>query len=295
MTYKSFFLTTALFLSLPQMATAHGDAHQNGNHKESETQAGQARYLANSAVLVTEGETKILFDPLFHNNFGQYQLVPDDVRAAIFASSGPFAGVDAVFISHAHGDHFNAGDANQYLSQNPTVRFVAPQQAIDSMKKQEDWNEAFTSSITAVNLEYGASPVTIQVGDITATAVRIPHAGWPDPRRVSVQNMVYRVSIDGGATVMHMGDADPREQHYTPFADHWQAKQTDTAFPPYWFFLSDGGTDILTQTLNVQDAVGVHVPIKVPQELQDSGAQYFSTLGETRAISIAKDEMDLGQ
>lgn len=292
MTYKSLALTAALFLTLPQMAAAHGDTHQSGDHQESEAQAAQAHYLANSAVLITEGETKVLFDPLFHNNFGQYQLVPDDVRAAIFASSGPFAGVDAVFISHAHGDHFNAGDANQYLSQNSDVRFIAPQQAIDNMKKHEGWSEAFTSRITAVNLEYGDAPVTIKVGDITATAVRIPHAGWPDPRRVSVQNMVYRVSIDGGATVMHMGDADPREQHYTPFANHWQAKQTDTAFPPYWFFLSDGGTDILTNTLNVQDAVGVHVPIKVPQSLQDSGAQYFSTLGEIRAVNKAKDDTE---
>lgn len=96
--------------------------------------------------------------------------------------------------------------------------------------------------------------------------------------------MVYRVSLGEGATVMHMGDADPRPQHYTPFADHWQAVETDTAFPPYWFFLSPNGAAILSDTLNVKDAIGVHVPTNVPERLQDSGAQFFYESGQVVGI-----------
>lgn len=273
MTFKSLFLTAAMLLAAPQTAFAHGDKHDGEGH------AAEARYLANSAILVSQGETKVLFDPLFHNNYGQYQLVPDDVRVGILQGFGAFSGVDAVFISHAHGDHFDAGDANQYMSNHPNVRFIAPQQAIDNMKKHEGWSDDFAPRITAIVLDYGDAPVEIKVGEIAASAVRIPHAGWPDPRRVSVQNMVYRVSLGENATVMHMGDADPREQHYTPFNDHWQAKATDTAFPPYWFFLTDGGEDILTNTLNVKKSIGVHVPDTVPENLKDSGADYFSDLG----------------
>lgn len=287
MTFKSLFLTAALAFALPQTAFAHGDQHQN-----EDAHAAQARYLANSAVMVSDGETKVLFDPLFHNNFGQYQLVPDHVRAAIFHGLGPFAGVDAVFISHAHGDHFNAGDANKYLNNHSNIRFIAPQQAVEAMQKHEDWNEAFTNRITAIDLDYGDAPETITIGNIKATAVRIPHAGWPDPRRVSVQNMVYRVSLGEGATVMHMGDADPRVEHYTPFADHWQAKTTDTAFPPYWFLLRDSGDTILTDILNTKEAVGVHVPTNVPQDLQASGAKFFSKPGETHDVIISASEAD---
>ena len=244
--------------------------------------------MANSAILITQGETKILFDPLFHNNFGQYQLVPDEVRAKIMAGIEAFEGVDAVFISHAHGDHFNAGDANQYMESQAGARFIAPQQAVDAMQKDSRWNDDFISRIIAVDLDYGDAPKEITFGDITASAVRIPHAGWPDPRRVAVQNIVYRVSINGsgdeGATVMHMGDADPRAQHYTPYDEHWQTTQTDTAFPPYWFFLSQNGVDIINNQLNVKEAVGVHVPSTVPEKLKASGADYFSTPGEEREI-----------
>ena len=63
------------------------------------------RYLGNEGVMVSQGDTRVLFDPLFNNSFGQYQLVPDNVRESIFAGAPPFDGVDAGFISHHHDDH----------------------------------------------------------------------------------------------------------------------------------------------------------------------------------------------
>ena len=39
--------------------------------------AAQAHYLANAGVLITNGETKVVFDPLFRNDFGTYQLLPE--------------------------------------------------------------------------------------------------------------------------------------------------------------------------------------------------------------------------
>ena len=68
------------------------------------------QYLANEGVMVRHAETSILFDPLFNNSFGQYQLVPDDMRAAIMAGKAPYDNADAVFISHYHDDHFSAAD-----------------------------------------------------------------------------------------------------------------------------------------------------------------------------------------
>ena len=67
-------------------------------------------YLANEGVMVSRGDTRILFDPLFNESFGQYQLVPDTMRAAILAGEAPFDGIDAVFISHYHDDHFSVPD-----------------------------------------------------------------------------------------------------------------------------------------------------------------------------------------
>jgi len=36
--------------------------------------------------------------------------------------------------------------------------------------------------------------------------------------------------------------------------------------------------------MNIDKSIGVHVPLEVPQDLKDSGQDYFSVSGETREI-----------
>lgn len=244
----------------------------------------EAQYIANEAVLVTHGETKVMFDPLPLSGFGVYPETPEADIAQMMKGEGVYEGVDAVFISHAHRDHFSAIAMISYLTANPDVRLVAPQQALEMMQADANWDEALLPRMNLLEMEAGDAPEAISIGDITATAVRIPHAGWPAPARASVQNMVYRVTLGEGATVMHMGDADPRRQHYIPHKEHWAEQRTDTAFPPYWFLTSMQGRNILSDDMNVAKSIGVHVPIKVPADLKESGQDYFSKSGEKREI-----------
>lgn len=244
----------------------------------------QAQYIANEAILVSHGEAKIMFDPLPLSGFGVYpEPSPADI-AKMMSGQGEYEGVDAVFISHAHRDHFSAVAMITYLTNNPDVRLIAPQQALDMMQADANWDEALQGRMTILDMEVGDAPEAISIGDITATAVRIPHAGWPAPARASVQNMVYRVTLGDGATVMHMGDADPRRQHFIPHKDHWAERRTETAFPPYWFLTSMQGRNILTDDMNVASSIGVHVPLEVPADLKESEQDYFSKSGETREI-----------
>jgi len=258
-------------MAAPEFAKAHS------SHAE-------ARYIANEGVLISQGDTKIMFDPLPLSGFGTYSDVPQSTQRKIMAGEGAYAGVDAVFISHAHRDHFSAKNMMAYMATHRDVRLVAPQQALDAMQAHSDWDESLLPRITAINLEAGDAPKSITLENIHATAVRIPHAGWPAPARAAVQNIVFRVTLDEKATVMHMGDADPNPVHFDAHTDHWQNTRTDTAFPPYWFFLSENGQAILSNDINADKAIGTHVPIKVPQKLKDSGADYFSVFEETRKV-----------
>ena len=242
-----------------------------------------ATYIANEGVLVTSGETKVMFDPLFREGFGTYLTVPDDTHTKMMNGEAPFDGVDAVFISHAHGDHFAAKDVAAYLDAQPEVTLFAPQQAIDRLMLAADPKSGIAGRVVAFDLAAGDAVQNETRGDITAEAVRIPHAGWPAPRRASVQNIVFRVTLNEDVTVMHMGDADVNMAHYRPHAAHWQARGTDTAFPPYWMLTAPGGSQIL-EYMNVESSVGTHVPIKVPSDLKNSGKDYFSVPGETRVI-----------
>lgn len=248
---------------------------------QQETDGGIVTYLGNEALLLTYNNTKVLFDPFFHNGFNTYQLVPPEIQNALFKGAAPYDNINAIFISHAHGDHFAADDLHRYLTLYPETKLIAPQQAVDELLALDDAND-LAQQIISIKLAYQDAPVSKRLPGVSFDAVRIPHAGWP--QRADVSNLVYRVTLEKQITVMHMGDADPNDEHFKPLADHWQQKTTDAAYPPYWFFTSLEGPAILKQRIQAKQNVGIHVPIKVPEDLIESGATFFSKPGETQAL-----------
>ncbi|WP_339718996.1 MBL fold metallo-hydrolase [uncultured Paraglaciecola sp.] len=241
-------------------------------------------YVANEAVLITKGDYKVLFDPFFHQAFGTYQLVPEDIKQAIFSGTPPFDNLTAIVISHAHGDHFAADDLLLYLQQFPTTQLIAPEQAVTELMALQG-ADSIGPQVTSIKLAFKQPPITLEIAGLVIEAVRIPHAGWPS--RAKVENLVFRVTLknhDSSVTVMHMGDADPNDDHYLLYKDHWQKRMSDTALPPYWFYFSAEGRDILTDILNVKKTIGIHVPTDIPNQLKSSGQDYFSKPGEVRML-----------
>ena len=114
-------MTSLLLISL----SANIHAHESTAH-----------YMANEGLMVEHGDTKILFDPLFRNDYGQYMLLPEDMEEALFAGATPYDGIDAVFVSHHHGDHFSPVDMVRLLRERPGIRLYAPNQAIIAMRSE---------------------------------------------------------------------------------------------------------------------------------------------------------------
>jgi len=249
-------------------------------------QETEVRYLANEGVMVTHEDTKILFDPLYDNGFNTYQMVPDEVREKMFAGEFPFDGVDAIFISHFHGDHFSADDVMRLMSANVGIRLYAPAQAVAGMRELADESaQSVFDRVTGLDMEYGDTPMRIEAGALLIEAAYIPHAGWPT-RRTDVQNLAFRVTLEDTSTVLHMGDADPRLVHFQADEDYWEERVVDLAIPPYWFFSSDDGLEILENRLTVINSIGIHVPAEfsnasnIPSEL--GGYDLFTHPGEGR-------------
>lgn len=265
-----------ILLAILATFSTYAHEHPGANHTSTAT------YMGNEAVLITAGNSKVVFDPLFHNSFGHYQLVPQHMVDAMIAGKPPYDNIAAVFVSHAHGDHFNAEQMLSFLKAQPKTRLFAPTQAVTDIKKLSG-HQSVLKQITAISLAYKGKPWRKQVDDLLIEAVRIPHAGWPE-HRTEVENIVFRVTLDDKTTVMHMGDADPNDVHFKPLNDYWQMRQTNTAFPPYWFFFSEASRQILDRRINAKHSVGVHVPVKVPPALKNSGLDYFSKPGQTRQI-----------
>ena len=80
-----------------------------------------ARYLGNEGVMVEHGETKVLFDPFFRDSYGQYERVPEHIERALFEGDPPYDGIDAIFVSHFHGDHFSPAVMLDFLRRHAAL------------------------------------------------------------------------------------------------------------------------------------------------------------------------------
>lgn len=245
--------------------------------------------MANEGVMVSDGETKILFDPLYPESYGQYLLVPEEMRTALFNDEAPFDGVDAIFISHFHGDHFSPDDVLDLMLAQEQIVLYAPNQAVIGMRSIANGDsQVVFDRVHAVSLEYGDAPVRMEMDNLVVEAVRIPHSGWPTGR-VNVENIVWRVTLNENSTVVHMGDADPNDEHFALDPEYWSRVTPNMAFPPYWFFASPQGPDILENRVGARRNVGIHVPQQIPgdpmarpRELRS--ADLFTQPGETRRL-----------
>lgn len=291
------FLVFTLVIAIMLLSSSIA-AHETSTQKPHQTASAQAYYLANEAVMITqhEGETltKIIFDPLFENTFGTYEPLPIAMRDALLTGSAPFNNIDAVFISHFHGDHFSPNQMLSMLDANPTITLIAPPQAVDALLKEDSFKnrkkraqQKIRDRIQSVSLEYGDAPAVFSIGAIHVEAVRIPHAGGEGRR--SIQNMLYRVTLNNQSTVIHMGDAAPEDHHFSAYEDLWKKRATDLALPPYWFFASQEGSAILTDRLRAIRSVGIHAPVAMPDDPTKRSdaykdAELFTEPAQTKTI-----------
>lgn len=252
-----------------------------------------AHYMANEGLMVVHGQTKVMFDPLYTQSYNNYMLLPEDMKAALFAGEAPYDGLDAIFISHYHGDHFTAEDVLSFMLARDDVQLYAPGQAVVALRAiAGPTQQGIFSRVHGVDLEYKDTPVAMEVDNLLIEAVRIPHSGWPTGR-LDVSNLAWRVTLDKATTVLHLGDADANDVHFALDPDFWSTNQPNIAFPPYWFYSSVQGRSILSDRIEADDDVGIHVPAAMPvnpnqrpPELRD--VVLFMEPGETRPISVHK-------
>jgi L-ascorbate metabolism protein UlaG (beta-lactamase superfamily) len=245
-----------------------------------------ATYLGNEGVMVVNGETKILFDAFYADSYGQYALVPDTIADAMMKGAPPYDGVDAIFVSHVHGDHFTAELAVAYMRANKDVRLYAPQQVHDAIVNSgvAD-NDPLMARVFGYDLAPEDSAINFDVDGLQVAAVSIPHAG----NRPHIQNFAWRVTLGEETTVMHLGDAGPVVANFSRHMQHFKSRKTNTAFPPYWFFGDQNGELILHDIIDADQAIGVHVPKRAANHGDEwrarAGGDLFTDPGEAREMA----------
>lgn len=257
--------------------------------------AGLATSILNAGIMTELGQTgegvtappKFLFDPLYDDHFGSLEQLTEPLIEAIVTGQPPYDGVTAVFVSHAHGDHFSASQLTRMLAEQPDLVMVAPLQAIERMQAEPAWRSEFAVRTRPIRLANGEQSESFEIAGAVIEAFRSPHNGWPESHS-NVHNITYRVSAplaDGlVGRVMHLGDADPDVVHYQPHAAFLSSARTGLVMVPYWFYTEEDLDGLIADTLNAELPVAMHVPVRVPGYLSSGDLPYFSDLGEQLPI-----------
>lgn len=179
-----------------------------------------------------------------------------------------------------------------FLKARKEIELYAPAQAVADLRDAATSDDdPLFDRVHSLSLEYADAPLVLSMNQLTIEAVRIPHSGWPN-RMADIENIAFRVTLDGATTVTHLGDADTRREHFEAQEEHWRVRRTHMAFPPFWFLLSEEGRAILSENMRADRAVGVHVPRQMPHEPTDRPARFqnvdlFTRPGEIRDIGAA--------
>ena len=258
-------------------------------HQLASNSNGCAHYLSNAGVLVSVGDSKVLFDAFYSDSYGRFALLSEETYAALLNNQPPYDQIDALFISHAHGDHFSLEPTLAFLKANAQVQVYTSSQVIDQLTKAD---AGLASRLHAFELKSGEVSARVKLGALEIDAARLPHVGGE--RTATIENLAFRVTLNNQVTVMHLGDADPVIQVFAPLQSHWDAKVLDVSFPPYWFLSGADGKQILDEHLNSKSVIGVHVPTEAMSDAQSWRSEHAGDLfifpGETRAINSAECE-----
>lgn len=244
----------------------------------------RATYLGNEGVLVARGDTKVLFDAFYSNSYeGTYLLVPEAMAAAMLAGESPYDGIDAIFVSHVHGDHFTAAPAIAYLRAHPEVPLYGSLQTRQAIIEEIGAEDPLLARVIAVEQAPEDRPTRLEIDGLLIEVVAIPHAG----NRPEIQNLSWRVTLDGHTTVTHFGDAGTVSEHFDRHAEHFAARRSQAAFPPYWFF-DEQGRAIMQRHFNAERIIGIHVPASAAGHGDAArarvGGDLFTDPGEHREL-----------
>lgn len=284
---KAFWVVSFLLLT----ASCNGQATDSETIETGISQSSEhyAQYLGNAGVMIRDGETKLLFDPLFEQNFHIYQKVPSGLQDAMMAGLPPYGGVDVLLVSHAHGDHFSANMILAYMRKNSAVKLVAPQQAVDKLIKAGISETDLATRVTAIDQQTADKPITVQIGSIMIEAITIPHSGGK--RFADVRNTVYRVHLQNSYQVIHLGDATIENPPFAKQQTFWDKQSNDLLLTPYWLFKNSQRQANIDTHIRPHRSIGIHVPTALSDLKKRYGnaldeVDLFTRPGETRDLDI---------
>ncbi|MFT5758434.1 MAG: L-ascorbate metabolism protein UlaG (beta-lactamase superfamily) [Alteromonadaceae bacterium] len=186
-----------------------------------------------------------------------------------------------IFVSHYHHDHFNAKDTVTYLKSAPQVKLFAPKQAVDKLNTQPEYPK-IADQIISLSLGINDQTKHVDVNGMQIDMLRVPHA-FGDKMK-GVENIIYRVTMENGLTVMHFGDAETSLDYYKKFKMFFQEKTTHHVFLPHIFAINEHDENAIKETFNANAITYMHVPISFLSDTMIDKKDFFTKPNDKRII-----------
>lgn len=161
-------------------------------------------YIANCGFMIEMDSVKIIIDGLFTDGLNHYASPDSATLNLITRGSEPFNNIDYVFVSHNHGDHFDAQTVSNFMLNNSESRLICSKQVIDKLKEYPDKYEQFDSRVVECTPDTLKSK-TIQLDNLEIIACRLIHG---NEKHNEIENIAFLISYKK-KTIFHTGDADP--------------------------------------------------------------------------------------
>lgn len=165
----------------------------------------QIQFIANCGYLIEYQGVKIGIDVLFKDQEDQW-LYPDaETDKLIRSAKAPFNDIDYVFITHNHGDHFEASIVFDFLVSSPGSKLICPKQVQEVLKSELSNYAKIHDQIIELTAEVN-NVKSIELFDIQVETCGLWHGSEFSRNDHTIENNGYLISIND-IKLLHTGDA----------------------------------------------------------------------------------------
>jgi L-ascorbate metabolism protein UlaG (beta-lactamase superfamily) len=229
-------------------------------------EATTVRYVANSGMLVTTGGRRFLVDAPIRDGIPPYATSSPAERELLERAREPYAGVDAILITHWHEDHFSPEAVAAHLASSPRTLLISSPEVVDRVR-------AVAPALPAAQLRgVLPAPGSSEAVDVAGLSVHVLRIRHNPTRRLPEQHVGFL--IGGPSPVLHVGDADPKADN---FARLRSLPAVDLACLPFWYLTDVPNRLMVGESIRPRRIVAMHVPpgdaAQVASTLRNAGVR----------------------
>ncbi|MCL1803329.1 MAG: MBL fold metallo-hydrolase [Eubacteriaceae bacterium] len=222
-------------------------------------------YVANSGVMISSKDKKILIDGIHTEDIPPYFSVPKKYIDKIILKKEPFDNLDILFYTHHHADHFHPAATLETMHRNPLLQMIGTPAVLDQLSSTTAYLDDFASQLKPLSLPLYKS-LSMNLKGIAFEITSLSHDG---DTYQGIENYSYLIELKN-KLILHVGDAQPTIFNFQNAGLY--GRRVDILIVPFPFIGLVAGRKII-KSMEPQVVLVTHLPDKA----QDEGNWLFNS------------------